>query len=497
MNEYIFPFIISLTGYIIQIFPRLFNRKFGVDVWTRLLEINLVRQNNHRIPKKIDKRFIISGNFDYPPVFPFLLSFIPKNRLEKIQGFVAPIFDCLLGIVVYIFVFSLTGNIMASLLSQIAYILTPVTALENSYLTPRSLGYFLMSVTLLLLLIFHTNYNYIYILFSIILTTILFLSHRFAMQSLIFGCLFFTILDQSIWYLMVLFSGFFGAVLLTKGYYIRVLEGHLANIRFWIVNGKYRFAHQIRGLVEAKKHTDFIGIIYLVLQKATPVALFGLNLWMIFPLGLLTFNLFNNSLTINPMMLKMSYWVLFYYLFSILVMSSKKLLPIGEGQRYLEMAAAPAAVTSGIITYQFSAQFPFLYVLFITVSAVNLFLIALAQWKAVIKDVNRSVTPALDATFKFINSLPGIPRIICIPHQITTMTLYHTKADILVNADNIGLMRLTNLYPILTKPIKDIAKQYNCNYLLLRTSFASIKELKLINPKIIFQKEDIFLIKLD
>ena len=72
--------IIPLLSLALQSYPRFFNKYFGVDVWTRLLEIDHVKHANHRIPGKIKKGFIIEGSFDYPIIFPWIFPFFSKKN---------------------------------------------------------------------------------------------------------------------------------------------------------------------------------------------------------------------------------------------------------------------------------------------------------------------------------------------------------------------------------------------------------------------------------
>src|SRR3989344_8041942 len=99
---YILAFIIiPLFSFVLQSYPRIFNRYFGVDVWTRMIEADILRNNNHKVPlKKIKNGFLLEGYFNYPTVFPWFLSFFPKKTLFEIQGFIAPIFDVLQNILV-------------------------------------------------------------------------------------------------------------------------------------------------------------------------------------------------------------------------------------------------------------------------------------------------------------------------------------------------------------------------------------------------------------
>jgi hypothetical protein len=494
---YLIPLVIPLLNFILQSYPRLFNKFFGVDVWTRLLEIDQIKKAGHKIPNKITKGFIIQGYFDYPPVFPFIFSFFSKKFLLTYQGFVSPFFDALQNIFVFVICYQLTNNVAISLVAQAIYSLTPIIPIENSYLTPRSLGYFMFTLAFYPILLFHVNHQPSTLFLSFLFTTILFLTHRFALQSFIFISLFFTFFDQSWIYLFNLISGFVSAVILTKGYYLRVAKGHWSNIYFWILQSKYRFAHQIYGLQTTKK-LDWVGKVYSLLSTFSPIFLFGLNVWILS--GFIYFYLVvfqHINIINNPMFFKMSVWILFFYLFGAIVLKVRKLLPIGEGQRYLEMATVPGAILSSVLFFYFYEQFGIISFAVLAIMLTgNLGLIVLIQIKGIIKDKNRSLTDDIKKAYAYINKLSGTPRIICIPHQNTTMTIYHTKADVLVNADNEQLMTMFDFYPVLKKPLSEIKNKYHLDYLLMRETFVKLQDLKLKKPNVVFKSGDILLIKL-
>lgn len=499
--HYFIPFSIALIipffSFLLQSYPRFFNKYFGVDVWTRLIEIEHVRKAGHKIPGKITKGFIIEGFFDYPILFPWLFSFFPKKLLLKIERFVSPFFDALQNIFVFFIAYHLTGNVQISLVSQLIYSLIPIIPIENSYLTPRSLGYFNFTLAFYPLLLYHMFGNPVLLTIGLFFTTTLFLTHRFALQSFLFICIFFSIIDKTFLYILVFISGFAIATVVTRGYYLRVLRGHLANIYFWVRNFEYRFAHQIYADKKQKK-VDWVGKIYALLPTLSPIFILGTNVWAASAFLYLYLYYFNQiSILKNEMLFKMSLWVFFFYVVGSIVLKVKRLIPVGEGQRYLEMATVPSSILSAVLFFHFYTQYgSVIIILFVLALVANLTLILFAQIKGIIADKNRSLTPDLKKTFNFINKLKLTPRIICIPHQITTMTVYNTKADVLVNADNPGLMKIMDFYPVLKKPILELTKRYKLDYLLLRESYVDIKDLRIKNPKIIFQSGDICLIKL-
>ncbi len=493
--QYIVPFIVPIISFFLQSYPRFFNRYFGVDVWTRLIEIDQVRREHHKIPGKISKGFIIDGYFDYPIVFPWLLSFIPKKVLFEIQGFISPIFDCLQNVLVYFVAYYLFGNIQIALIAQLIYMLTPITILENSYLTPRSFGYFLFTLSFLPLIFYTIDHQWTFLLFAYFVTTLLFLTHRFALQSLLFISIFFTFFDRSLIFLLNFAVAFVSATLLTKGYYLRIAKGHFYNIYFWVKNYQYRFAHQVFGNKKQKKQ-DWVGAIYKLLSTFSPILIFGTSLWTISAfIYLILFYI--KQVTFSNILFQMSIWVVFFYVLAIIVLKVKRLIPIGEGQRYLEMATVPSAILSAYIFLHFSSFYYWqsIFILGFLLLA-NFFLIIFIQIKGIIQDKNRSLTENMLKVFAYINGLKGTPRIMCIPHQITTMTIYNTKADVLVNADNKQLMTMFDFYPVLTKPLPYIAKKYKLDYLLMRESFVTLAELKINQKDVIFTAGDVKIVRI-
>lgn len=496
---YIAPYIIPLCNFFLQSYPRIFNRLFGVDVWTRLLEIDHIRKNKHKIPqKKLTGQFIIEGYFDYPPIFPTLLSYIPKKNLLLLQGFIAPFIDSLQVIMVYIVAYYITNNIGIALLAQGIYMLTPMIAIENSYLTPRSLGYLNFSLATFPLLFYYYNGDIWFYFAGVIFTSLLFLTHRFAIQSFFFITLFFSFFLNTGIFVQSFILGFAIALIVTKGYYLRVLKGHLYNIYFWVKNLDHRFSHQIRGKITKDTKTDFVNIIYTLLSVFSPIAIFGLNPWALS--GFIVAYIFIFHLvTLPTIFIGFSAWIIFFYFLGVIVLKTKYLMPIGEGQRYMEMSTVPSAILSSYIFFEClktpHKTLAFIVLIFLLVS--NLSLILFIQIKGVIKDKNRSVTDDLMKVFRFINKQKNIPRIICIPHQNTTMTIYHTKACVFVNADNPGLMSVQEVYPILKVSLKDLVKKYKLTHALVKESFVTLEELHLIEKNVVFKSGDVKLVKLN
>ncbi len=494
----IVPFILPIVSFLLQAYPRFFNRSFGVDVWTRLIEIDHVRRHNHKIPGKISGQFIIDGYFDYPPIFPLLLSYFPKKYLSALQGVIAPLIDSLQVLLVYFVAYFLTNDASLALASQAIYTLTPVIAIENSYLTPRSLGYLNFSLAVLPLLFFIFYGGWYFVAIGLFFATLLFLTHRFALQSFLFVSIFFTYFLNTALFVQVFLAAFALALIITKGYYLRVLKGHCFNIYFWIKNLDFRYAHQVRGIIKKDTKTDFVNKAYLLLTLFSPLTIFGLNPWAFSGFAFLAL-VYLKLISAPIIFVVFASWIIFFYLFGVVVMKTRRLMPIGEGYRYMEFATVPSSILSAYILFSLAKIWPIWVVITAAVlfGLMNLTVIVYMQIKTIIKDKNRSLTNEWAKMYSYINAQAVPPRIICIPHQNTTMTVYNTHAKVLVNADNPGLIRLGGIYPVLTTPVSELAKKYELTHALVNINFANLKELGLQNNKIEQSVEYLLLVKID
>lgn len=498
---YVIGFIIPIISFLLQAFPRFFNRYFGVDVWTRMIEADLIRKNRHRIPmQKIRNGFIIEGYFNYPPLFPWILSFFPKKKLHELQGFIAPIFDSLHNLVLFFIVLQLTGQPTTAFVAQIIYATIPLIILENSYLTPRSLGYLNFTLAFYPVLLYSITPQPLYLTIGFLFTVLIFFTHKFATQSLLFISIFFSLIETNVLYVGVFFGALTVALIISKGYYMRILHGHIANILFWVKNYQYRFAHQIRGLVKQRKKTDLVGYIYYLLGIFTPITLVGTNLWIMFPFIFLTFTMLGFGIfPIDHLLwIKMASWAVFFYVFATVVLSFKILIPIGEGQRYLEMAAAPTAILTAVMfSSLLNTNLKYVTIgIYCIIASVNILITLFIQWKGVIEDKNRSVTKDMNRVFTYINGLQPTPRILCIPHQITTMVLYNTRAHVLVDIEAGTLQQISDVYPIIKKSMNQLTKKYHLTLLVLKKHYATMEELKLNKKSLLLETEDTQVIKL-
>src|SRR3990170_2929107 len=149
---------LALVAFILESYPRFINREYGVDIWTHLLYLKEYHKQK-RIPGRIENGFLVPGEYDYPPVFIWILSKFPVKLVEKYEFLFSPFFDFVHLIIIFGLVYVLTSNLLLSMLTQLLYILTPIIILENSSATPRSLGYTLFTILMMSVIFYYQNPN--------------------------------------------------------------------------------------------------------------------------------------------------------------------------------------------------------------------------------------------------------------------------------------------------------------------------------------------------
>lgn len=488
---FIYALPIAALGFIFESYPRFLNKYCGVDIWTHLLYLKEYHKQKG-IPKRIENGFLVSGDYDYPPVFIWILSKFPFRYVEKYEFLFSPFFDFVHLVLIFVIVYFLTSNIIVANLAQMLYILTPIIILENSSTTPRSLGYTLFTVLMTSMIMYIQSQNLLFLPIAVLSGSLIFLTHRFTTQGFLFFAITFAILWWNLIFPMIFLLSFLVSCFLSKGFYLRVFRGHLGNLRFWRQNIQYRFAHQIKGNIKPKETRDFIFRIYTQFLKFPPFVLEITSPWVIFVLYILIFEP-PKDFVLQSLVL----WVVISYVLALITIWIPSLRFLGEGQRYLELSAFPAAFLAAnfwLSKIHFGIGFP-LTIFYSIIGIAALITIIVIQRKAIIKERLRTLTPEMKDMFVYLKSLKSKPRLLCIPHQITTSTIYHTGCAVFVNANYAGIEKISDIYPFIKKPIEQIMKEYNLDAILLNEDYSTIKDLRLEKYKVLKKIKNFALIK--
>lgn len=487
--------IFSVINFLFQIRPRIYNRYFGVDTWRNLSIADYIRDHK-RLPDFLPK-YMISGPYDYPPFICILLALLPKKFVEEYQGFISPFIDSIHNFFVFIVSYLLTGDIRISILVQLIHILTPGVVMENSSLTARGLGSFMFSLSFLSAVLYSVYNSFPLLIAAIFFTVILLFTQKMASQTMFFICIFFSLIEFNILYIGIFLISVLLAVIVSAGFYLRVLKGQLAVLKYFRIIIKDRYAHQVRGNTPALQSKDFVGKINWMIGKYPILALVSANpfMFIVFIIGIASLfypALGPGTVPVSIFTNKFILWIMALYIFGFATAQIKPLQFLGEGVKYLTYGVFPAAFIISLNVFSYANNFFSLFVILTMVGC--LLQILILQNNAIIKDNMRTVTPKLRNIMNYLQNIQGEVRLATMPFSLSDTVAYFTKCNILSSDSGYVLgnsQDYLDYYPVIRKPLDEIFEKYKINYLLINENYVKIEELPLKEKNVIL-KEDLF-----
>jgi len=491
---YLVAIPLAFVSAFIQAWPRLKNRYFGIDTWRHLAVAEFYRSRRHN-PSLVFDRYLIQNASDYPPVLRFLLSLFPGRVLLKWQWMVSPTIDVIHNMIVYATVYAVTESVIAALVAQIAYMLTPIIIMQNSSLTTRPLASLLFSVLLLMELQFAIHSDWVWLFPCLGVATVLFLTHRMALQALLVLSIVFSIFYGAFFYICVFVGGWVLAVVVTKGFYWRVFIGHMAMLRWWSRNIHNRYAHQIRGLPKKRENSgDAVFRIYQYVRKAPFVAILMANPFVLFAIVFLLDRLLGLSLFETLAWGKeiefFSVWVVTLVMVGIAIRQVKQIEWAGEGERYGEYGALPAAVMVAVVLLASDNEVWFWVVLSCIAVFGGLLPALYIQWNVVAGDTDRSMTDDLRGALAWIDQQGEGKRLMTFPLSLADFALYFSTAKVLSTDSSFGhLNHYDDFFPVLQLPVRDICIKWDLDFILVNNNYVGYGELGFSDRAVAYENE--------
>lgn len=467
-------FIISFFS---RVWIRLLKKDFGVDTWYFLNYAQGFRQQR-RLPIKLKHYLLDIEDQWYPPVFAFLLSWIPKKVIDRYHWLVSPIIDSTQTILLFLFSIFLSGRLDIALAAALLYIAGTVNASIASNLNVRPFASLLSTLFMLSIYSFSIQQDILSFLLVLISGVIILHTHKMTTQQLVFFTVGLTLLTRNPIYLYFLLFVFGLAFIATKGFYLKILKNHIQIVKFWSKNLPYLWKHQVYDSPLYKNNEKAVlksGVYGMKNNRF--VFYLARALLLSFLIVVIILFLRGGSITRIPNYKFIFYWVFINYF----LVFSTTYLPIfkniGEGYQYL---------VYGVFPVSFLVAFAFLDLIpdkTIAYSAVSL-LIIISMYIQIftlsrqLLNVNSFVDNELKEIIGLIKDLKE-DRVLCLPVFKSEAIAFLGGKKVLWGAHGSGWDDLYYFYPVIRRPIIELVRKYNIGFILLDKRFVDLDDLKI------------------
>lgn len=423
--------LISILGalcFSTRIIWRLKYRHFGNDTWGLLNIARSIRRHRFRLPRIIGNYFNDEKDWDYPPVFPYLLAAMGERTALRVNGYIPAAIDTISCAATGAFLAWLpfsglvtvgagwpalpgmdradSAMLLLPVLGMLVVIFTPMTCIDSfQHLSARPLANLWMILSLMAVFVYSRSGDWRLLVVMLPPVTLIYLTHKFTLQALTFILFGLAVYLRDPCPLAVLGSGLLLAVLFTGGHYLKVLRGHLAFLDFYRRMGarKYPSKYAVdRNRLRKLVRLDATGNPWLYML----VPVLWLGGW---PPDMLAFA----SLIM----------VATYFLVSL-----NPLLFLGEPERYFEAATFPLAVVIPLFLLG-AGWLPWsVYLALLALSAVRIVREMKGREEQMFdktRVIEHYVDPEWLQACEFMKKRPG-ERIITIPENLQWATSYFT-----------------------------------------------------------------------
>lgn len=454
--------IIIIGSYTLQIFPRLWNRYYGIDTWRWLLYADEIRKNKGRLPKQVDK-YIVPAPFNAPPLLlVFLAKFFSRQQIERYNFLINPFFNIIENLLLFSFVILISGSLAASVTASFIFALIPADVIENTDLNMRALGKLCYQCAFVSMALLLWKGDLLWGLLFAGAVGLVLLAHRMSTQFLFLSVLTASVVMQNIQVALYFACGVLLALVLSRGFYIKVFINHVSILRFWWKHQKQRFANMITGEIP---RTSLKSVAWIFAKR-----LVGRNPYLFFLLPLIGFA---NSGLPSRIEILIQATILLALAMAVLTTFVPGLIFLGEGYRYIGFVSFQVAMLIGVYSAPLLARIPlpYLYVTGLAVSLVlSLAMVGVWLYRIARRD-DKGVTFSMGEDFqdvlRHLESHGQDYRFMSVPPMADDAVAYFSKASRVAFHDNgVALLQTSEYYPVI-KNFSLTLKKYKINYCLL------------------------------
>lgn len=459
--------VVVCLALLLRLLPnRLAKGVLGVDHWYWKSYIETYRISK-RFPPQLPQ-YLLDQHQWYPPVFPLLITALPGSVFTRFNQLIAIAIDLLRMSLLLAASFWMTGgNTIAMVMAGIIYATSPILVSYNTQLNPRGLGALFLDSALCLFL-WAVSLDSSWLIWGIIaaLAGGMLLTHKMTTQLFWFLALSFGLIKGDGRFVLLIPLSIGAAFLLSRGFYIHVMQAHWDIVAFWHRNWRWLQAHTVKespfyGEPGFETPTKFYrkGLPGLISHVRYLVG-FSPAAWIVVAAAIAAGALSSAALDQFVVL-----WCILCLAFSLLTLFVPFLKCLGSGYFYLYNAAFPIALAGAMLLHHYPE---WAGVLWLAVAA-NLLALGF-YYRSVVQSKRSQHDGNFDQALEFIKTAPK-GTVMCLPLQWSDVVAYKTGQSVLTGGHGYGFKLFEPLFPRLMMPIQEVVRKFDVRYLLTKDGY--------------------------
>jgi hypothetical protein len=465
---------LGLVGLALYLRLRVFigTRPGGVDTWYYLASAEAIRAQK-RLPITLPQYLLHEDRESYPAVFPLFLALFSPTWLRSNFWLVSPVIDALHLLLLYLLSFRLTDSVLAAGTAGLIYAITPQLISETRNLNGRAFASLLQTVTMLTLvrsvipsngptaMLIGPGDNRLWIV-AVVLVAVLYNTHTSTTIAFLVSVATLSVVLAEPRFVLAGLAGLPIAIVLSGGYYLRVIMNHVHAAQFWLRNVRYTRAHQV-------EDSPIYGTPNM--SRSPARGLYGSPLALI--ARVLGENPFILAMLVTPIpdniwAAHMYWWAAAILVWSLLTTFGGPLRILGPGFHYMKTSVFPSAYALSVtVNIQEGALSPVGLALVISiiasVAAIAYFYRVMARRET---EHTAQTPPDLAEAAAYLRQLPG-RAVLVLPSMYADFVAYNARKAVVWGGHSGNLTKFEDFYPVLRKPLGYFAERYGVEYLLL------------------------------
>jgi len=458
----------------------------GVDTWYYLASAHALRTQK-RIPIALPQYLLHDKTESYPVVFPLFLALLPEGWLRRNHWLVSPLIDSAHLLVLYLLAFRLTDSVLAAGIAGLIYAVTPQLVSETRNLNGRAFASLLQTLAMLALLrsdipsegptsLLLGQSNIAPTVVAAVLIALLYNTHTSTTIAFVVSAAALTLVTGHPRFVALALLGLPLAIVLSGGYYLRVIQNHLYAARFWMRNVRLTRAHQIDDspLLGRTGGTAQTGLYAPTWRSrlALVVRVLGENPFILAMLA--------TPIPENVWAFHMYWWAVAILIWSVLTTFGGPLRILGPGFHYMKASVFPSAYTLAVtVNMREGGLTGFDVMLLISFLAS---FGALAYFFRVMDKRQTEQTaqtpPDLARATEYLREQPE-GSVLVLPNMFADFVMYNSGKPVVWGGHSGNLARLEEFFPVIRQPLTYFFERYRVVYVVLDQHYTTLDRLQI------------------